>query len=93
MYHIKTESYHSETPLYTKLTSGPGTLFVPEARVAKDYFNTGLYESGYIDWPERCTDVPAKEIRKSLFDFIGSLGYKIVQVHCGTDDMFIAERP
>ena len=50
MYHIKTESYHSETPLYTKLTSGPGTLFVPEARVAKDYFNTGLYERGYIDW-------------------------------------------
>jgi hypothetical protein len=47
-----------------------------------------LFES----WPERCSDVPAKEIRKSLFDFLGSLGYKIVQVHCGTDDMFIAEK-
>ena len=50
MYHIQTGSYHTNDPLYTKLRDGPGTLFVPEARVAKDYFNTGLYERGYIDW-------------------------------------------
>ena len=242
MYHIKIESYESDDPLYTRLRSGPGTLFVPEARVAKDYFNTGLYERGYINWavsnfadpkkdiidvgahigmytiafgnkvnrvhsfecspksfnflsanillhdlsykvdtyrcalsdkegfatyyirdpgdgggngisgfpkdektqtiqvpmktldsfgltnigfikmdvegheefvlrgavktleangwpkilfeswPERYTDVPAKEIRKSLFEFMQSLHYKIIQVQYGTDDMFIAER-
>ena len=50
MYHIKTESYKSEDPLYTKLRDGDGTLFVPEARVAKDYFNSGIYERGYISW-------------------------------------------
>ena len=50
MYQIKVQSYNSEDPLYIKLRDGPGTLFVPEARVAKDYFNTGLYERGYIDW-------------------------------------------
>lgn len=50
MYHIKVQSYDSDEPLYTKLRDGDGTLFVPEARVAKDYFRTGLYERGYIDW-------------------------------------------
>ena len=50
MYHIKTESYNSEEPLYTKLRGGEGTFFIPEARVAKDYFNSGLYERGYIQW-------------------------------------------
>jgi FkbM family methyltransferase len=50
MYHIKVESYNSEDPLYTKIRGGDDTLFVPEARVAKDYFNTGLYERGYIKW-------------------------------------------
>jgi FkbM family methyltransferase len=50
MYHIKTESYDSQEPLYTKLRDGDGTLFIPEARVAKDYFRSGIYERGYIDW-------------------------------------------
>jgi len=50
MYHIKTESYNSEEPLYTKIKGGDDTFFIPEARVAKDYFNTGLYERGYISW-------------------------------------------
>jgi FkbM family methyltransferase len=50
MYHIKAESYHSDEPLYHRLRGGDGTFFVPEARVAKDYFNTGLYERGYISW-------------------------------------------
>ncbi len=35
MYHIKVQSYDSDEPLYTKLRDGEGTLFVPEARVAK----------------------------------------------------------
>ena len=50
MYHIKTNSYHSQEPLYTKLRDGDGTFIIPEARVAKDYFFTGLYERGYIQW-------------------------------------------
>jgi len=49
MYHIKAESYDSQDPLYTKLRSDD-TYFVPEARVAKDYFRTGIYERGYISW-------------------------------------------
>jgi FkbM family methyltransferase len=50
MYHIKISSYDSNDPLYSKLRDGDGTLIVPEARVAKDYFRTGIYESGYIGW-------------------------------------------
>jgi FkbM family methyltransferase len=50
MYHIKVNSYESENPLYTKLQDGEGTLIVPEARVAKDYFRSGIYERGYIQW-------------------------------------------
>jgi len=62
MYHIKTESYNSNDPLYTKLRDGPGTLFVPEARVAKDYFRTGLYERGYIQWAVGNFANPKKDI-------------------------------
>jgi tRNA G37 N-methylase Trm5 len=62
MYHIQVQSYHSEDPLYAKLRDGPGTLFVPEARVAKDYFNTGLYERGYIDWAVQNFANPEKNI-------------------------------
>ena len=47
-----------------------------------------LFES----WPERYTDVPAKELRTRLFQFIESLGYKIIQVQGGTDDMFLATK-
>jgi len=50
MFHIKVQSYASEYPSFMKVRDGPGTLFVPEARCARDYFNTGLYERGYIDW-------------------------------------------
>jgi FkbM family methyltransferase len=46
-----------------------------------------LFES----WPERCTHVPAKELREKLFTFIQSLEYKILPVN-GWDDMFLAER-
>ena len=47
-----------------------------------------LFES----WPERMSHVPAKELRKSLFAFIESLGYAIIQVQGGTDDMFLATK-
>jgi FkbM family methyltransferase len=62
MYHIKVRSYDSENPLYTKLLGGDDTLFVPEARVAKDYFRTGLYERGYINWACENFVKPGKEV-------------------------------
>lgn len=45
-----------------KVRDGPGTLFVPEARCARDYFNTGLYERGYIDWAVENFAKPDKNI-------------------------------
>ena len=50
MYLIKEKSYNSDIPIYMKLPNSDSIMFIPEARVAKDYFNTGFYERGYIDW-------------------------------------------
>lgn len=50
MYLIKEKSYNSEIPIYMKLPNNDSIMFIPEARVAKDYFNTGFYERGYVDW-------------------------------------------
>jgi FkbM family methyltransferase len=50
MYLIKEKSYNSDTPVYMKLPNNDNNMFIPEARVAKDYFNTGFYERGYVDW-------------------------------------------
>ena len=50
MYLIKEKSYNSEMPVYMKLPNKNNSMFIPEARVAKDYFNTGFYERQYIDW-------------------------------------------
>jgi len=47
-----------------------------------------LFES----WPERITHVPAKELRTNLFAFLATLGYGIIQIDGGTDDMFLATR-
>lgn len=48
MYLINEKGLHTENPVYQKLSEG--SMFIPEARVAKDYFNTGFYERSYIDW-------------------------------------------
>jgi FkbM family methyltransferase len=51
MFLIQETSYHSENPIFQKLPKGNGVMFIiPEARVAKDYFNTGYYEKGCVDW-------------------------------------------
>jgi FkbM family methyltransferase len=50
MYLIKTESYNTEDPVYSRITGSPNSFFVPVARVAKDYFNTGYYERGIVSW-------------------------------------------
>jgi FkbM family methyltransferase len=61
MFLLKAESFHSETPLYTKLRDDD-TLLVPEARVGKDYFHTGIYERNYIQWAVSNYARPDKEI-------------------------------
>lgn len=52
MFFIHESSYHSENPQYKKLnTDGDKKkMFIPEARVAKDYFNTGFYERHILNW-------------------------------------------
>jgi FkbM family methyltransferase len=50
MFLIKEKSLNSEEPIYMKINSNDKLMFIPEARVAKDYFNTGFYERGYINW-------------------------------------------
>ena len=50
MYYLKTQSISTETPLYQKLEGGEDTFFFSEARVAKDYATTGLYERDIIRW-------------------------------------------
>ena len=76
MYHINLESYHSQNPLYTKLQSGDNTMFIPEARVAKDYFNTGFYEKGYVTW---ASDNFAKE-DKNVVDIGAHIGMYTVEL-------------
>lgn len=43
MYLIKERSYNSEDPVYQRIDISKKLMFIPEARVAKDYFNTGFY--------------------------------------------------
>lgn len=50
MFLIKESSYNTEDPVYVKIKTDDNLMFIPEARVAKDYFNTGYYERGYINW-------------------------------------------
>ena len=52
MYFIHEKSYHTENPIYQKIqgTTSNNYMFIPEARVAKDYFLTGFYERGVVDW-------------------------------------------
>ena len=76
MYHIKTESYHSENPIYKKIEDGDNMLFVPEARVAKDYFNTGIYERGYIQWA--CDNFAIED--KDIIDIGAHIGMYTVEL-------------
>jgi len=50
MFYVKTESFHTENPVYQKIPGGDGTFFFGESRVAKDYATSGLYERTIIDW-------------------------------------------
>ncbi len=50
MFLIQEGSYSSENPVYEKIPFGKGMMFIPEARVAKDYFFNAFYERSYVDW-------------------------------------------
>jgi FkbM family methyltransferase len=50
MYYLQTRSLNTDTPVYQKLDGGPTSFLFPEARVARDYAASGLYEQSIIDW-------------------------------------------
>jgi FkbM family methyltransferase len=50
MYHCKVESINTDEPVYQKLKGGKDYYFFAEARVARDYVRTGLYEKSIINW-------------------------------------------
>lgn len=74
MFFIQEKSYNSENPIYQKLPSGKGTMFVPEARVAKDYFNTGFYENHYVEWA--CSNFVKPD--KNVIDIGAHIGWYTV---------------
>ena len=61
MYHVKVDSLNSKDPLFTKLQNGDGVLIVPDARVGKEYFSTGIYERVFIKWACETYTSPEKE--------------------------------
>jgi FkbM family methyltransferase len=62
MYYLKTRSLGTDTPIYQKLEGGDDTFFFPEARVAKDYAMTGLYEQSIIQWACDTFVHPGKDV-------------------------------
>ena len=48
MFLIREKSHHTKDPVYQKLPTN--TMFIPEARVAKDYFSTGFYERNELNF-------------------------------------------
>lgn len=50
MYYCKVKSIETEDPVYQKLPGGQDYFFFAEARVAKDYVRSGLYEGSLIEW-------------------------------------------
>jgi FkbM family methyltransferase len=50
MYHCKVESIDTDEPVYQKLKGGKDHYFFAEARVARDYVRSGLYEKTIINW-------------------------------------------
>ncbi len=84
MYHCRIESYNSEDPVYQKLAGGKDHFFFAEARVARDYVRTVLYEKQLIDWSiqtfckedQACLDIGAHMGHYAL-----NMAYKAKHVH------------
>lgn len=62
MYYLKTKSIFTDTPVYQKLDGGEDTFFFSDARVAKDYAMTGLYEQSLIQWTCESLLPPGKDV-------------------------------
>ena len=76
MFLIKEKSYGSEEPIYTRIKNDNKLMFIPEARVARDYFNTGFYERGYIDWV--CANLVKSD--KNIVDIGAHIGWYTVDM-------------
>jgi len=78
MFVIHEGSYQSENPIYQKIPTSDGhrPMFIPEARVAKDYFNTGFYERGFVDWT--CDNFLNAD--KSVIDIGAHIGWYAVDM-------------
>jgi len=76
MFLIKEKSYHSEEPIYMNIKTTNGLMFIPDAREAKDYFNTGFYERGYIDWA--CSNFASPD--KNIIDIGAHIGWYSVNM-------------
>jgi FkbM family methyltransferase len=50
MFLIREGSFNTEDPIYQKLPNTGNVMFIPEARVAKDYFSNVFYERHFINW-------------------------------------------
>jgi FkbM family methyltransferase len=79
MYYCRTESFHTDDPVYMRIPGGNDTFFFPEARVAKDYASTGIYERSVIGWSR---DVFANET-KNCID---------IGAHCGIYTVELAKK-
>ena len=84
MYYCKVESIDTEEPVYQKLKGGKDYYFFVEARVAKDYVRSGLYEKSIINW---VTDTFVKEdkacidIGAHMGHYTLNMGHKAKRVH------------
>ena len=56
----------------------------------RNNYPTFIFES-WASWRDTHDKVPASQLRAELFDYIQSLGYKIVTIH-GYEEIFIAEK-
>jgi FkbM family methyltransferase len=87
MFLIKESSYNSEDPVYTKIKTDNKLMFIPEARVAKDYFNTGFYERGYIDWV--CANFCNSD--KNIIDIGAHIGWYTVDMALKSNHVYSFE--
>lgn len=76
MFFIHEKSYHTEEPVYEKLNTNGNLkkMFISEARVAKDYFNNGFYERGFLDWA--CANFVTPD--KNVIDIGAHIGWYTV---------------
>ncbi len=78
MFIIQEYSYNSENPIYQRIptTDKHRSMFVPESRVAKDYYLTGFYERAFVDWT--CENFLDKN--KNVIDIGAHIGWYAIDM-------------